>query len=230
MATHSSILAWRIPWTEEPGMLQPMGLQRVGHDWATFTSLTSVQEGLFGHDTLLLQQYFFSLLRRKKKKEQKIADILSGSYGRERCPGLNCVPPNSYVDCILSDPSIWPYLETGPLKTSPWKRQLRLNEVRWGPYSNLIGVLVRREHLDRKETAETRAEKRPREDTVRRQPSASQEEKPQKKSDTLTPWSWTSSLQTVIKLTSVVLATWSAVFCYGRLSKHSGVREKEATG
>ena len=32
MATHSSILAWRIPWTEEPGRLQSMGLQRVRHD------------------------------------------------------------------------------------------------------------------------------------------------------------------------------------------------------
>ena len=32
MATHSSILAWRIPWTEEPGKLQLMGSQRVGHD------------------------------------------------------------------------------------------------------------------------------------------------------------------------------------------------------
>ena len=32
MATHSSILAWRIPWTEEPGGLQSMGLQRDGHD------------------------------------------------------------------------------------------------------------------------------------------------------------------------------------------------------
>ena len=32
MATHSSILAWRIQWTEEPGGLQTMGLQRVGHD------------------------------------------------------------------------------------------------------------------------------------------------------------------------------------------------------
>ena len=37
MAAHSSILAWRIPWTEEPGRLQSMGLQRVGHDWVTFT-------------------------------------------------------------------------------------------------------------------------------------------------------------------------------------------------
>ena len=32
IATHSSILAWRIPWTEEPGGLQSMGLQRIGHD------------------------------------------------------------------------------------------------------------------------------------------------------------------------------------------------------
>ena len=32
MATHSSILAWRIPWSEEPGRLQFPGLQRVGHD------------------------------------------------------------------------------------------------------------------------------------------------------------------------------------------------------
>ena len=32
MATRSSILAWEIPWTEEPGRLQSMGLQRVGHD------------------------------------------------------------------------------------------------------------------------------------------------------------------------------------------------------
>ena len=32
MATHSSILAWRIPWTEEPGGLQSMRSQRVGHD------------------------------------------------------------------------------------------------------------------------------------------------------------------------------------------------------
>ena len=31
MATHPSILAWRIPWTEEPGRLQPIGWQRVGH-------------------------------------------------------------------------------------------------------------------------------------------------------------------------------------------------------
>ena len=37
MATHSSILAWRIPWTEEPGGLQSMGSQRVRHNWTFFT-------------------------------------------------------------------------------------------------------------------------------------------------------------------------------------------------
>ena len=35
IATHSSILAWRIPWTEESGGLQSLELQRIGHDWAT---------------------------------------------------------------------------------------------------------------------------------------------------------------------------------------------------
>ena len=35
MATHSSILAWKIPWTEKPARLQSMGLQRVGHDLVT---------------------------------------------------------------------------------------------------------------------------------------------------------------------------------------------------
>ena len=39
MATHSSTLAWKIPWMEEPGRLQSMGSLRVGHDWATSLSL-----------------------------------------------------------------------------------------------------------------------------------------------------------------------------------------------
>ena len=40
METHSSVLAWRIPWTQEPGGLQSMRSQRRGHDWATNTSTT----------------------------------------------------------------------------------------------------------------------------------------------------------------------------------------------
>ena len=50
MATQSSILAWKIPWTEEPGRLQSMGSQRVGHNWET--SLHS----LHSHHTLSLEK------------------------------------------------------------------------------------------------------------------------------------------------------------------------------
>ena len=54
MTTYSSILAWKIPWTEEPGGLQSMGLQRVGHDWATNT-----------HTYTVLSHYFTQFSRTK---------------------------------------------------------------------------------------------------------------------------------------------------------------------
>ena len=44
MATHSSIFAWRIPWTEETGSLQSMGSQRVGHDWETNTFILRIEK------------------------------------------------------------------------------------------------------------------------------------------------------------------------------------------
>ena len=53
MATHSSIFAWRIPWTEEPGGLPSTGLQRVGHDWSTSLHFTSL------HLLLLILLLFF---------------------------------------------------------------------------------------------------------------------------------------------------------------------------
>ena len=44
MTTHSSILAWKIPWIEETGRLQSMGSQRVGHDLVTFTSFKGASQ------------------------------------------------------------------------------------------------------------------------------------------------------------------------------------------
>ena len=52
MATHSSILAWRIPWMEKPSRLQSTGLQRVGHDWATSPHLAFIG----GRDQYHLQE------------------------------------------------------------------------------------------------------------------------------------------------------------------------------
>ena len=57
MATQSSILAWRIPWTEQPGRLQSMGSQRIGHDWATNTH---THTHTHTHNTHRLGLYFSS--------------------------------------------------------------------------------------------------------------------------------------------------------------------------
>ena len=53
MATHSSILAWRIPWIKEPDGLQSMELQRIGHNWATFLCIYSLE--MQGHSLYYLQ-------------------------------------------------------------------------------------------------------------------------------------------------------------------------------
>ena len=56
MATHSSTLAWRIPWKEEPGRLQSMGSQRVGQDWATsLTYLFPADLARFSRNRCLLR-------------------------------------------------------------------------------------------------------------------------------------------------------------------------------
>ena len=72
MATHSSILAWRIPWTEEPGRLQPMGSKRVGYDWApcknAWLSPFQTFQDLFS--SLLVQYETYA--------EQSTADIPTG--------------------------------------------------------------------------------------------------------------------------------------------------------
>ena len=66
MATHSSLLAWRIPWTEEPGGLQSIGSQRVGHDWRDL-ACTQQSMGLncdsttYWHHTSSQGYYFTSL-------------------------------------------------------------------------------------------------------------------------------------------------------------------------
>ena len=45
MATHSGTLAWRIPWTEEPGRRQSMGMQRVGHNWSDLAAAAACRDG-----------------------------------------------------------------------------------------------------------------------------------------------------------------------------------------
>ena len=74
MATHSSILAWKTPWTEEPGELQSMGWQRNGHDWATqyktWHHKTPRKE--HGQNTLCINHSSIFLDQSPKAKEIKI--------------------------------------------------------------------------------------------------------------------------------------------------------------
>ena len=65
MAIHSRTIAWEIPWTEEPGRLQSMGSQRVGHDWAT---------SLYTISTLMAEseEELKSLLIKVKEESEKV--------------------------------------------------------------------------------------------------------------------------------------------------------------
>ena len=77
MATHSSTLAWKSPWTKEPGRLQFMGLQRVGHDWA-------------------------ASLHFKKDKKLYFSDLIKG--GHEGTQIINC-PFSGTLKCLGHFPS-----------------------------------------------------------------------------------------------------------------------------
>ena len=63
MATHSSILAWEIPWTEEPGGLQSLGLQRVRHDWVTKHKLVPAKMDWKRWDFFLFKKNLFKGIR-----------------------------------------------------------------------------------------------------------------------------------------------------------------------
>ena len=74
MAPHSSALAWKIPWTEEPGRLQSMGSLRVGHDWETSLSLFTFmhwRRKWHPQDIIKSRQIIIIWLLKKKEEEEK---------------------------------------------------------------------------------------------------------------------------------------------------------------
>ena len=82
MATYSSILARRIPWTEEPGRLQSMGSQRVGHDWRTNTFKTKIPAPRT--NVLAGREFLFSSLGWSGNAPEQRSE---GSEGGESIPG-----------------------------------------------------------------------------------------------------------------------------------------------
>ena len=84
MAPHSSTLAWKIPWTEEPGGLQCMGSRRVGHDWAISLSL-------------------FTFLNWRRKWQPTPVFLPGKSHGERNLAGYS--PAKSLQQCpTLCDP------------------------------------------------------------------------------------------------------------------------------
>ena len=106
MATHSSILAWRIPSTEEPGRLQSMGLQRVIHNWAT--SLTCTEKNV----SLSHKPCRFSLLSfpRLWKLETNSFIVQSKKIGWEERPFSRVTGTDSlyfWLICLFFTPNVY---------------------------------------------------------------------------------------------------------------------------
>ena len=82
MVTHSSILAWRIPWTEEPGELQSMGSQKVKHDGATNTRILQRRKKY---------NFGFHVERRVERRKHERRE-LSWSKEEPHCPDTAFAP------------------------------------------------------------------------------------------------------------------------------------------
>ena len=85
MATHSSILAWKIPRTEEPGGLQSMGSQRVGHDSAT--------------NTQVVHRIWKASRERPPRTISSYRNKMTGSPWFERTPPARLPVSNTQADC-----------------------------------------------------------------------------------------------------------------------------------
>ena len=92
MATHSSILAWRIPRTEEPGGLQSMVLYRVGHDWSDLACTRLLKELCIAWISLLFKVYFYLLYVCCKKQA-----IVETDYSWFHLPTMYCKNNQVYL-------------------------------------------------------------------------------------------------------------------------------------
>ena len=117
MATHSSILAWKIPWTKEPSRLQPIGLQRVRHDWTTntftFSSFTGSTALSLSHTFMLQNSEKGSTSTPGPRRQRTCSHSVPGVILDKRqhwnmnhgwhisiASGLNCLIWLMYYECL----------------------------------------------------------------------------------------------------------------------------------
>ena len=113
MATHSSVLAWRIPETGEPGGLPSMGSHRVGHDWSDLAAALAIFQAMFLLITFIqVLSWNVTFIEKKNicflviKNNQKLNQILHFfvvlllSFVQLFCDPMDCSPPGSSVHGI----------------------------------------------------------------------------------------------------------------------------------
>ena len=113
MATHSSVLAWRIPGTGEPGGLPSMGSHRVGHNWSDLAAEYDLASVIVLKNTLLILCYRW--LWKKKGK------VLVTQSCPTLCDPTDCSLPGSSVHAV-SQARIWEWVAIPFSSGSPWLR------------------------------------------------------------------------------------------------------------
>ena len=112
MATYSSILAWRIPWTEEPGRLQSMASQRVGYDWASNNKLEGKRRDQ------KLKSHWAYLVRARTTEETLLLLWKPLRQQGKRYPLPSCYPPYFTSASLWPNPTSWPSETMWPASVS----------------------------------------------------------------------------------------------------------------
>ena len=122
MATHSSILSWRIPWTEEPGGLQSMGLQRVGH-WSNLAQHTHTIIYTFTYSSFLPHNYYsFTVFNVTYICENFNCEILTNVYN---CVTLTPFMSMTYFTMFLKNH--WMIVSINLIDSGSWMPRLVVN-------------------------------------------------------------------------------------------------------
>ena len=126
MATHSSTLAWQIPWTKEPGRLQSIGSLRVGHDWVPSVSL-------------------FTFMHWRRKWQPTPVFFSGESQGQRSLVGCclwGCTVRDNWSDlAVKNPPAMWETWVWSWVGKIPWRRETLLTPVFFpGEIHGLYGV------------------------------------------------------------------------------------------
>ena len=142
MATHFHILAWRIPWTEEPGGLQSIGLQRIRHDWVTnaFTFHLSIHPSI--HLYLYIYVYLYLFIHPSLSVSIYLSVAISLSSAIQ---GTNSISSfQAWADSVFPCPQSkqnWPLFITGQLPTL-YDFHFDSTQKKWIPWNQLVPEYV----------------------------------------------------------------------------------------